>query len=81
MLHIIRSMSPLCVCASRCRHVFTRISRSCKVTRRQASAHCLRFDPLWYNAYDIGLSQIDFTISVIVYRQQVEMAVPTIFHS
>ena len=34
----------------------------------QASAHCLRMDPLWYDAYSIGPAQIDFTISIIVYR-------------
>lgn len=32
----------------------------------QESAHCLRFDPLWYNGFGIGESQLEFTITVTV---------------
>ena len=39
-------------------------SLSCNLFGNTQSAHCLRMDPLWYAAYQIGEPQLHFTIGI-----------------
>lgn len=34
----------------------------------QASAHCLRYDDLWYDLWEVGTSQLVYSITVAVFR-------------
>ena len=34
----------------------------------QASAHCLRYDDLWYDVWEVGTSQLVYSITVAVFR-------------
>ena len=39
-------------------------SLACDLFGNMQSAHCLRMDPLWYSAYEIGAPELHFTITV-----------------
>lgn len=48
-------------------------SLSCDLFGNMESAHCLRMDPLWYSAFEIGAAEIHFAITVTTNNGSVAM--------
>nr|QIC49960.1 hapless 2 [Actinia equina] len=51
---------------------YSRSGIDCKLFGKQAGAHCMKYDDLWYTVNEIGLWQMDFSIHVYAYDQVIK---------